>query len=84
LDDQDAPGVRLATMHRVKGLEFDKMVVAGLSDKNYPRRNVTEDDTVREDEERADRSLLYVALTRARSQALVTANGHLSSLVKVS
>lgn len=81
-DDQSAEGVRLATMHRVKGLEFDKMVVAGLSAGVLPRNPSTDDETVRDEEERSDRSLLYVALTRARSEALITATGHLSPFVK--
>ncbi len=28
-DDQETSGIRVATMHRVKGLEFDAMIIAG-------------------------------------------------------
>ncbi len=28
-DDPGKPGLRTATMHRVKGLEFDAMIIAG-------------------------------------------------------
>ena len=34
--------LRIATMHRVKGLEFDRVVLAGMSDKNVPERYAVE------------------------------------------
>jgi hypothetical protein len=53
------PGViRLATLHRAKGLEFDRVAVLGESAALGPA-----EDTAQE------RSLLYVALTRARREA---------------
>jgi superfamily I DNA/RNA helicase len=53
------PGViRLATLHRAKGLEFDRVVVLGQATALGPA-----EDTAQE------RSLLYVALTRARREA---------------
>ncbi|MEZ4460839.1 MAG: AAA family ATPase [bacterium] len=77
-DDAENDGVRVATMHRVKGLEFDRVVVACASEGMLPRRVQTDDVTVLEDNENGERSLVYVALTRARSEALVTAHGRLS------
>jgi superfamily I DNA/RNA helicase len=54
-----APGVfRLATLHRSKGLEFDRVVVLGHSSMLGQL-----------DETAYDRRLLYVALTRARREA---------------
>lgn len=79
-DDRELEGVRVATMHRVKGLEFDRMVLAGVNDGVVPRPNHSADEAVREDDENADRALLYVALTRARSEALVTSHGKPSRL----
>ncbi len=35
-EDRKAPGVRLATMHRVKGLEFDRVIIAGVNDGIIP------------------------------------------------
>ena len=75
--DQGAPGVRLATMHRVKGLEFPAMILAGVNAGVVPlRRALAEDDPVSraEDEER-ERSLLFVAATRARDRLIVTSYG---------
>ena len=83
-DDPSLPGLRMATMHRVKGLEFDRVVVAGMSEENMPWRRATErlaDAAAREDAEAMERALLYVALTRARKAVLVTAVGAVSGWV---
>jgi len=76
-DDDDA--VRIGTMHRVKGLEFRCMCVAGVSAKLVPAANAVtpiEDDkqTHQQDLER-ERCLLFVACTRAREELLVTWHG---------
>ena len=76
-DDDDA--VRVGTMHRVKGLEFRCMCVAGVSAKQMPAANAVtplEDDkqTHHQDLER-ERCVLFVACTRAREELLVTWHG---------
>jgi hypothetical protein len=63
-DDGTAPGIRLATIHRVKGLEFDHMIIAGVLDD----ADATPDSVERTPR---NRSLLYVAATRARKSLLV-------------
>jgi superfamily I DNA/RNA helicase len=70
-------GVRLATMHRVKGLEFPVMVLAGVNSKVMPLRlaTVEGDPTAKKEHEERDRSLLFVAATRARDQLIVTSWG---------
>ena len=83
-DDPARPGLRVATMHRVKGLEFDRVVVAGLGAENMPLRrrlDRTDDPAVRREAEVMERALLYVALTRARKAALLTAHGRPSPWV---
>lgn len=78
----DAPGLRVATMHRVKGLEFDRVVLAGAGEGQVPFQRELErstDEAVKEDAEAQERALAYVALTRARKAALVTATGVLSA-----
>lgn len=80
-DDHDKPGLRVATMHRVKGLEYDRMVLAGMSDKAMPLATLVRQSTdpaVRRETEIMERALLYVAITRARQAALVTAHGKVS------
>ena len=83
-DDVKRTGLRVATMHRVKGLEYDHMIVAGLSDENMPWRarvRYSKDRSVQQEAELMERALLYVALTRARKSALVTAHGTISEWV---
>lgn len=83
-DDPSKPGLRVATMHRVKGLEFDRMILAGMTDDNMPlksRINATEDPTARHEAEIMERALMYVALTRAKRAALMTAHGERSPLL---
>ena len=84
-EDRTAPGLRLATMHRVKGLEFDRIVVAGLNADLVPWKHVVErsrDAAVRREAEERERALLYVALTRARWAALLSAHGEPSPWVR--
>ena len=81
-EDRAAPGLRLATMHRVKGLEFDRLLLPGLNDGVMPLwtpAQDSEDRTVQQDAEIRERSLLYVAVTRARQEVLVTSYGTPSS-----
>jgi hypothetical protein len=70
-------GVRLATLHRVKGLEFPVMIVAGANAKVLPLRlsSVESDTTAKAEHEERERSLLFVAATRARDALLVTSWG---------
>jgi hypothetical protein len=70
-------GVRLGTLHRVKGLEFPVMFVAGVNAKVLPMRltSVEGDPTAKAEHEERERSLLFVAATRARDALVVTSWG---------
>jgi len=72
-DDSESPGVRLATMHRVKGLEFEVVIVAGYQGvKAYAEQFAREEDVgVIDDVEVAERCLLHVAATRAKRHLFV-------------
>ena len=77
-EDRDAPGLRLATMHRVKGLEFDRMIIAGVNADTVPLPAALEtasDPAVRAEAEVRERALLYVAATRARREVRITGWG---------
>jgi len=77
-EDRSADGLRVATMHRVKGLEFDRVVLAGINDDLMPYRHVVErsdDIAVKKDAENQERSLFYVAITRAKVEVLITTHG---------
>ena len=85
-DRRDRSGLRVATMHRVKGLEFDHMIVVSANAGILPLDQSVEsaeDDVARRNVETAERSLLYVALTRAKKSALVTSWGALSPFLTV-
>ncbi len=85
-DDRSKPGLRLATMHRVKGLEFERMIVAGVNKGIVPldaAMNHTCDAMVQVDAEKMERCLLYVALTRAKQEVLVTSFGEASGFLGI-
>lgn len=63
-DDAATPGLRLATIHRVKGLEFDHVILSGQQDHTGAAAEMNE-------EMLQKRCLLYVAATRARKSLLV-------------
>jgi superfamily I DNA/RNA helicase len=68
----------MATMHRVKGLEFDRVIIAGVNDGIIPYRGAgseSSDPVVQREAEWQERALLYVAATRARQDVLVTSFG---------
>lgn len=76
--ERDTPrsaSVRLATMHRVKGLEFPTVFVAAVNDGLVPLGTAdlrSEDPLVAAQAEKQERCLLYVATSRARDQLFVT------------
>lgn len=77
-DDRRQPGIRVSTMHRVKGLEFDYVVIVDVEDGVCPPPvavNNASDDVARREVYKQERSLIYVALTRARKQALLLGRG---------
>ncbi len=81
----EVPGVRVATMHRVKGLEFGTMILAGARDGIVPLAAEVErsDDPDVQDEARLrERSLFYTAALRARERLYVTAPGPLTHFLR--
>jgi len=80
-EQRDKPGLRLATMHRVKGLEFEHVVVVAVNKGIIPLEaavDEAEDAVAMRNAETGERSLLYVALTRARRSATITSYGMMS------
>lgn len=69
--------LRLANMHRVKGLEFRCMVIAGVSEDRIPLMiaSLDDDETGKAEHEARERSLLFVSATRARDRLIVTCSG---------
>ncbi len=80
-----SPGVRLATMHRMKGTEFKRVVLCSVHDGAMPLRTATAghgDDAAREDAVQQERCLLYVAATRARDLLAITGHGRASPFLQ--
>jgi DNA helicase-2/ATP-dependent DNA helicase PcrA len=70
-DPSKQPGVTLITMHNTKGLEFDRVFIAGMEEGLFPGRQCESDEDLEE-----ERRIFYVAITRARTQL------HMSYCVK--
>lgn len=77
----DVNAVRLATVHRVKGLEFNRVILASANDGLIPLDFVLKnkaDAVSKEDADTEERCLVYVAVTRARKSAFVLSYGAVS------
>ncbi|QDC14002.1 UvrD-helicase domain-containing protein [Rhodococcus ruber] len=71
--------VSIGTMHRMKGLEFRCLAVCAVSSKQMPAPAAVtplgDDEHTHQRDLQRERSLLFVACTRAREQLLVTWHG---------
>lgn len=67
-DDRKQRGIRVASMHRVKGLEFDAVIIAGYRGPEFEASRTAEDADagVMLDSLTSERCLLHVAATRAK------------------
>ena len=65
------PGVLLSTIHRIKGREWDRVVVFGVSQGLLPHRLGNDLD--------AERRVLHVGMTRARVQTVLVADSNAPS-----
>ncbi len=83
VDDRHQKGIRVATMHRVKGLEFKHILVVSVNRRVVPLQVAveSEDQVAREATLKSERCLLYVALTRAKQTASITSHGGLSEFI---
>ncbi|HQT01969.1 MAG: DNA helicase [Thiotrichales bacterium 34-46-19] len=84
--DHNAPAdaVKVATFHRVKGLEFDRVILASINKGLVPLEAATTnlgDDSAYEDAQNQERALLYVALTRAKKEAYILSYGEASEFL---
>lgn len=81
-EDRSISGVRMATMHRVKGLEFERILLCGINKGIMPLNTQdlrSEDVTIQRLAEAQERSLLFVAATRAKKSVTVTSYGEPSN-----
>ncbi|MFC8850656.1 MULTISPECIES: UvrD-helicase domain-containing protein [unclassified Micromonospora] len=84
-DKKGIVGVHVATMHRMKGLEFQCLAVVGLDAGVLPAPNAltsaAEDPHAHRQDLQRERCLLFVALTRARDVLYLSHSGTPSPLL---
>lgn len=84
-NNQQADHVRLATMHRVKGLQFDYIFLPSLNYNILPLQSVVEkcaDESSQNRFIQGEKCLLYVAATRAKKQVFASYFGKASDLIQ--
>jgi superfamily I DNA/RNA helicase len=76
-DNISSNGIRLATMHRVKGLDFDYVIIASMNAGIVPIEMLEKSDELQIEDERLlrEKSLVFVAATRAKKSLLITSYG---------
>ena len=76
----NGPGLFYGTYHASKGLEFDTVLLPFLSDRNWPHpRDIKV--LGRKEAEIRDSRLLYVGITRARTDLILTYSGKPTALL---
>ena len=75
--ERSKPGIRLANMHRIKGLEFKCVILASVDEDKIPIFDRAAEDDAADFETHVakERCLLHVAVTRARDQAIIMTSG---------
>lgn len=78
----DLDAVRMGTMHRFKGLEFQRVFLTSVGEGQVPHQRIERHrhdnpNRYHREEQRA-RSLVFVAATRARDELIVTWSGRAS------
>ena len=75
--DSTAPGIRLATMHRIKGLEFKSVFIVGANAGTLPlvEKDASDDPAEIRQRDLQERALFYVAASRARDALFVSGWG---------
>jgi superfamily I DNA/RNA helicase len=66
-EEEEDARVRIMTLHSAKGLEADVVVIAGMADQMIPGLKIDQPE-----EREEQRRLLYVAVTRARDNLIVS------------
>ena len=83
-------GINLCTLHSLKGLEFRVVILTGINERNIPSKVTAGypftgmDKVAQKEYLSSKRSLLYVAITRARQLVYMVGVGEPTGLVKLS
>lgn len=76
-DDLSNTNVRIATMHRVKGLDFEHVIIASMNKGIVPHETseISDEELINKEYLQKEKSLVFVAATRAKKSLLVTSYG---------
>ena len=82
-DNISNTGIRLATMHRVKGLDFDHVIIASMNKGIVPLEFAerSEEEQIEVEKLTKEKSLVFVAATRAKKSLLVSCYGERSEFL---
>ncbi len=82
-DNLSNDAIRLATMHRVKGLDFDHVIIASMNNGIIPLEigEKSEENQIESERLVKEKSLVFVAATRAKKSLLITSYGEYSPLL---
>lgn len=82
-DDLSNTGIRVATMHRVKGLDFDHVIITSMNRDIVPLSvdQISDEEKIEKERVLKEKSLVFVAATRAKKSLLVSSYGDNSSLL---
>jgi superfamily I DNA/RNA helicase len=78
--------VNLLTFHKIKGLEFKHIFIVDTNDRTVPAKPFGFDDFPKEEQDsylRNEKSMVYVAVTRARDNVTITGVGRKSGLLGI-
>ena len=84
-EDRRIPGIRLAAMHRAKGLEFMAVALVAMNDGLVPNviaLRSAADEAGKEEILNSERMLVYVAATRAKNRLFVSSSGKPSPILR--
>lgn len=84
-DSGDKDGIVLSTMHNMKGLEFKVVIITGINQSSFPSKPYNWNGMDKREQTNHimnQRSLMYVAITRAMQKVLITGVGVKSLLLK--
>lgn len=84
-DGGDIDGIVLSTMHNMKGLEFKVVIITGINHNSFPSKPYNWNGMDKREQTNHmmnQRSLMYVAITRAMQKVLITGVGEKSELLR--
>lgn len=79
-------GIRLTTFHGIKGLEFKQVFLVDVNDRTFPWKPYNFNSLSKEEQEqhiRLEKSLFYVASSRAIQRLIISGVGAKSGLIKI-